>query len=316
MFKSVYGHCLDKGKHWYPYNKSLPGYQKNGSPEASKTFQCFETEVKKVKLADLRDAEGHSISHRHFFAGARKVKDVYVLSSLGVVVLSLRHAAVGWLETDIGKYVGSVVNSVALDYIKMGAQEDNHVNGDVNRRNMAMAVDQITVLESTITKQQIRIESLDAHRCQKRARTPEYCELSTRALLLSTEITPPEKQLRIKQKANRFISAIKKVAVEEREDLRDVLGIMTVEGDTFCSEVLIGATDIVFSNLGAQRAMKKVLSTRSQSILVESIRMPDWVYLLLKVRIRISDAAWQTLLNLTQLGRTGVSCPIFLFCYL
>ena len=85
---------------------------------------------------------------------------------------------------------------------------------------------------------------------------------------------------------------------------------MAVHGDPFCSEVITGATDTVFSTLGARMALKTVLSEKSQSLLAESIRMADWVYVLLKVRIRISDSSWQTLLNLTQLGRTAVSLII------
>lgn len=76
---------------------------------------------------------------------------------------------------------------------------------------------------------------------------------------------------------------------------------MTVNGDVICSQIITGATDVVFSGLGAKRAFETVFSERSRSLLMESIRMPEWVYLLLKVRIRVSDSSWQTLLNFTQL---------------
>jgi len=36
------------------------------------------------------------------------------------------------------------------------------------------------------------------------------------------------------------------------------------------------------------------------------LRVPDWVLLYFKLQVRLPDAAWQTLLNLTQLGRSGV----------
>jgi hypothetical protein len=44
------------------YNKSL----------VSKTFKYFPSEIKRVKLEDLRDDEGRQVSHRRFFAGVTK----------------------------------------------------------------------------------------------------------------------------------------------------------------------------------------------------------------------------------------------------
>ena len=59
---------------------------------------------------------------------------------------------------------------------------------------------------------------------------------------------------------------------------------------------------------GYSKARKQAITMKeNKSNLVASIRVPDWVYLLAKVRMCISDAAWYTLLNLTQLGRTAVS---------
>lgn len=39
---------------------------------------------------------------------------------------------------------------------------------------------------------------------------------------------------------------------------------------------------------------------------LKSMRVPDWIYLLFKLKSRISDRSWQDLINLTRLGRTGV----------
>ncbi|CAB4001503.1 Hypothetical predicted protein, partial [Paramuricea clavata] len=56
----------------------------------------------------------------------------------------------------------------------------------------------------------------------------------------------------------------------------------------------------------ATRKKRKIkVKEENRSDMLASIRVPDWVYVLAKVRMRISDAAWQTFINLTQLGRTG-----------
>ena len=97
-----------------------------------------------------------------------------------------------------------------------------------------------------------------------------------------------------------------------REDILTVLGDIASEDlQSDASDILVGATDVVFQRLGAKKALDVVLSKESRSALITSIRMPDWVCLLLKIRMRISDFEWQTLLNLTQLGRTGASNILF-----
>ena len=118
MFKRVYSHCLDKTKNWYVYNKLLFGYQKNRGPEGCKTFKCFPTEVKRVKLAELRDDDGRQVLCWYFFTGSRKsIEYVFVISTLGIVVLSLRHETEGWFNTNLGRHMGRITNSVLLENI-------------------------------------------------------------------------------------------------------------------------------------------------------------------------------------------------------
>ncbi|KAK3696833.1 hypothetical protein QZH41_011721 [Actinostola sp. cb2023] len=38
------------------------------------------------------------------------------------------------------------------------------------------------------------------------------------------------------------------------------------------------------------------------------MRVPDWIYLLIKLKSRISDVSWQNFTSLTKLGRTGKKC--------
>lgn len=136
--------------------------------------------------------------------------------------------------------------------------------------------------------------------------------LSIADILRSNEISPPDKKRRIKDKGKIIAKSLKNVADAHREDILTVLGDIASEDlQSDASDILVGATDVVFQRLGAKKALDVVLLEESRSALITSIRMPDWVYLLLKIRMRISDFGWQTLLNLTQLGRTGVSNILF-----
>ena len=129
---------------------------------------------------------------------------------------------------------------------------------------------------------------------------------STSALIKSKEISPQEKKLRIKAKEEQFMKSLNVVAYAYQENINEVIGNLASEGDRVYSDIVMGAADVIFSRLEAKAALDTTLSKQSQSILYQSIRMPHWIYLLLKVRTKISDAGWQTLLNLTQLGCTGV----------
>ena len=72
--------------------------------------------------------------------------------------------------------------------------------------------------------------------------------------------------------------------------INEIIGNLASEGvRRVYSDVVIGATDVIFSRHGA---LGTTLSEQSQSILLKSIRMPDWTMLLLKVRTTISDVGW------------------------
>ena len=58
---------------------------------------------------------------------------------------------------------------------------------------------------------------------------------------------------------------------------------------------------------GSKQALAELLVPETYQQFLESIRVPDWVLLYFKLLAKLPDAAWQTLLNLTQLGRSGVS---------
>jgi hypothetical protein len=103
------------------------------------------------------------------------------------------------------------------------------------------------------------------------------------------------------------------VALDNGEDVLSMLGnIASQDVKSDVASMLVGANNIMFTQLGAKGALDVILSEENRSDMLASISVPDWVYLLAKVRMRISDAAWQTFINLTQLGRTGVS-SFFLF---
>ena len=69
------------------------------------------------------------------------------------------------------------------------------------------------------------------------------------------------------------------------------------------SEIL----NLVMDSKGAKKGITDLLLAETHQRFLQSMRVPDWVLLYFKIQAKLPDAAWQTLLNLTQLGRSGVS---------
>ena len=58
---------------------------------------------------------------------------------------------------------------------------------------------------------------------------------------------------------------------------------------------------------GTQNTLRALLTEEVQEELISGMRVPDWTLLYLKLLTRTPDAAWQTLLNFTHLGKSMVS---------
>ena len=219
-----------------------------------------------------------------------------------------------WMQSTAYQNISDIVNTVCLE------QFNNNGDGLYPARNdlepspkRARMERQLRLLKEKNEEQETVILSVRAWECLNKmdksvsAQSPAKItspRASTSALIKSNEITPQEKKRRIKTKGEQFMKSLNVVASAYQENINEIIGNMASEGNRVYSDIVIGSTDVIFSRLEVKEALETTLSKQSQSILHKSIQMPDWIYLLLKVRTKISDAGWQTLLNLTQLGRT------------
>lgn len=58
---------------------------------------------------------------------------------------------------------------------------------------------------------------------------------------------------------------------------------------------------------GTQNTLRALLTEEVQEELISGMRVPDWTLLFLKLLTRTPDAAQQTLLNVTHLGKSRVN---------
>ena len=82
---------------------------------------------------------------------------------------------------------------------------------------------------------------------------------------------------------------------------------MTGKDGSDALETVRAVFDGMVKEKGVQKSFRKLLSDDVWDKRVECMRVPEWIYLLFKLKSRLSDSSWQDLTNLTKLGRTGVS---------
>ena len=75
--------------------------------------------------------------------------------------------------------------------------------------------------------------------------------------------------------------------------------------------IIMDVVDMVAEKRGMSKTLEDLLSDETLSNYFSSIRVPDWVLLYFKLKARISDSTWQTAINFTNLGRTGVRFNTF-----
>ena len=93
------------------------------------------------------------------------------------------------------------------------------------------------------------------------------------------------------------------------ESIGSVLGqscLLTKKVGRDARELLSTVMETVVQEKGVKVAFSKVIPVDVWEEKLKSMRVPDWIYLLFKLKSRISDRSWQDLINFTRVGRTGV----------
>ena len=79
------------------------------------------------------------------------------------------------------------------------------------------------------------------------------------------------------------------------------------EHQDFVKEVFSTAVDTVAEKQGIEKALVTMLSDDLNQKYVDSLRVPDWIQLYVKLSTKMPNTSWQTLLNFLNIGRSGVS---------
>ena len=126
----------------------------------------------------------------------------------------------------------------------------------------------------------------------------------------------------IKRKIRKKVETVMGDITDLRSDNKKTLSELIAQRCLFQRKNNFEGKDIVrsiFERLEKQRGVCKTCKELPEELWqkqVDEMCVPDWIPFLCKLESRISDDGWQTVLNRTRLGKSGVSCiliPFILF---
>ena len=316
---------LDPQKTWYVLTKELCGGVRPSDFSRNSIFSIFPDKVKLVVTRELK--------HVNSARWNRQPRNMFVASSFGLCAGLLRQREIppdGLISSPCFQSVLKLVNSITFDL------EPSNVN-DINSGGKTRVVD-------LLAQRQVEIESLEAElktlhsriielESQINERNPAHSwkldSLSLDSTISSTSETSPSsspasiedtknsplgsttKKRRIASQCREVMLSLNDVSEKYRESICSVLGNTFLFGNDTEKEQVRDTTsevvDMVMDAKGSKRGLSELLASSTYQRIIESMRVPDWALLYFKLQTRLPDSAWQTLLNLTQLGKSGVS---------
>lgn len=123
------------------------------------------------------------------------------------------------------------------------------------------------------------------------------------------DLSPASKKRKIRESAVNLMEHMKTLCEAKGESIGSVLGeccLLTKKVGSDAREVFSSVMETVMKEKGVKVAFSKLIPEDVWEEKLKSMRVPDWIYLLFKLKSRISDRSWQDLINLTRLGTTGV----------
>ena len=326
----VTGRNLDPGKHWYVLTKSLCGVRPNAFAK-NEIFRRFPDEISCVPPADLKPAS------RGCSFNTRQPNNLYVVSTFGLCAALIRQREFptnGFVSSQKIIPVVDAVNRIVLD-----CELQDSLGGKCDELQKCQS--RIAELEYEMRELQKNEEYLNSILSSSpplAASSPSTCSSLTEPNdsssdsnnsisssinsnnssvieeTLKSSLGPTLKKRKVATECKKVSAEVDGVLAKYNETLACILGnsfLYGVDGEKAkVAETISEVVNLVIDAKGPKKGVTELLLPATYQQLLESMRVPDWVLLYFKLQAKLPDAAWQTLLNLTQLGRSGVSSTL------
>lgn len=314
---------LDPRKHWYVLTKEVcRGYPKDFA--RNEIFKSFPDELRSVAPRELQPAKSaYSIDFQ------RTPNAVYVASTFGLIAGLLRQSgrsASGLLNSAVFTPIVNLLNSIALDieHSAFGgkacpviqASEELYAELAEKSRSIEFLELQIKNLQGQVVDLETSLSDFSSSEptsCSTpvNSRSPSSCCSSIEETKCSPDLGSTTKKRQVVAKCKEVLDSISDISEKYKESVACVLGNSFIYGDDAQKETVRNhiseVINIVMDSKGSKKGFSELLSSETHTRVFQSMRVPDWVLLYFKLHTKLPDSAWQTLLNLTQLGKTGVS---------
>lgn len=324
---------LDSQKHWYILTKAICGTRPNDFAK-SEIFRRFPDEIQRRSAREVLPAKSAFPPNFN-----RMPSTLYVVSTFGLFAGLVRQKDIpadSLISSQAFKSVLNILNSMPLD-LEPDDSKDFGFGGKFINPDYAALNAELKKRDALIDSLELQLQSLQAQigdleadleksfdsTCSSKSvssscSSPESCSSSIPSSECSSiedtrnspDFGSTTKKRKVLSKCRKVMASLSDVSGKYEESIACVLGNSFIFGgddekgqvrDTI-SEVV----DIVIEAKG-KKGFTELLSSETHARVFHSMRVPDWVLLYFKLQAKLPDRAWQTLLNFSQLGKSGVS---------
>ena len=314
---------LDPSKHWYLLSKEVCGVPLRKFFIRDE-FKIFPNEIQSVAARELQPT-------KLLFGVVEmdRIPDVvHIVSTFGLVAGLLRNKKIPDELINSAGFMAIVnlVNSATLNFESEGAKNLSF-GAKTSQDSEELRSARINSLEVEVKQLQARISDLESSMeaslddssllnspcCSC---TPLSSSSSSCRSIDDTKNRPDlgtiNKKRQVLKRCRKITAVLDDVSERYNESIAAVLGNSFLYGTDgkegkvqgIISEVL---DLIITKSKGSRNGLTELLSPQTLTNVFQSMRVPDWVLLFFKLQTRLPDSAWQYLLNLTRLGKSGVS---------
>ena len=289
---------LSSSKKWYVLSSQVCGMNPSNYFKRSAVVSNFPEDFCRISSDSLRLVDGSA------FDGKGSAGYEIVASTFGLVAVLLRQKpdANAVAEGSTFSLLRGYLNG--LDLSTLDREQANNL--PASRRRLVMpAPAPVTTPERNDSASPFPMTPPNSGAKSSGAvfsSSPNLKEISE-----SVDMDTPEKAFLIKKRSGRVIRDIKDVCDKHRESLSTVLSNMCAFGDPNTTAILNEVIEEVSVKKGVKRTVEDLVGEGTFEKYLETLRVPDWILLYFKTKARISGRTWQAVINITRLGRTGVS---------
>ena len=265
----------------------------------------FIDHVIEVSIHDLVDNNGAKV-HPLWFGLGRK-KDMVVVSTLFGILAK----AIQGKKTQDDKVIGSLEFKIIKDLINSTPIDEMAGRSEIPAilpETPPTSPEDNTVLPKVIKP--CKIESTLAIKQPFEAlKEFEMCQMGPRLKVKRAGLV-----------ANKCLAVLQQELTSCAPDLGKVFGYGLLhcakDNQNFVREVISTALETVAEKQGIKKAFGTILCEDLNTRYLESLRVPHWPQLYVKLTTKLPNRSWQTLLNFLNIGRSGVSFTLTSYFYL